>query len=148
MYGILCCLPLKLPQISQARRACMRSLSHTLIVTLFTIWCCMQCCYVVYMSLSCILMRWQVILDCCINNLLSLLLPVYTVRKGTLVGGETTNREAVGTEFTKVGTWSIKDHSFLGAKHSYWPILVAVRSPLWPVGDQKRPRKTKDWLRL
>ena len=33
-------------------------------------------------------------------------------------------------------------------QNTYWPILVAVRSPVWPVDDQRRPRKTKDWLRL
>jgi len=45
---------------------------------------------------------------------------VYTVRIGTLFEGESTNPEAVGTEFTKSGEWSIKGYNFLGAKHLLW----------------------------
>jgi len=31
----------------------------------------------------------------------------------------------------------------LSAKHAYWPSLVAMRPPVWPMGEMKTPKKAK-----
>ena len=71
-YGILCCLLFEWPQISQAPWAFMRSLLHTLIVTLAVCDLLFACNFVLlYVSWSCLLIVWWMILEWCINKLIS-----------------------------------------------------------------------------